>query len=86
LHNADFTSDMLLISLGSCDMVLGVQWLSQLGTVRWNFKKLQLEYTYQGQDHVLRGIRSKKPQLIGSDKLQKILQSTPELSMLQLME
>jgi len=43
LHNADFTSDMLLIPLGSCDMVLGVQWLSQLGTVRWNFKKLQLE-------------------------------------------
>jgi len=34
LHNADFESDMLLIPLGSYDVVLGVQWLSQLGTVR----------------------------------------------------
>ena len=69
LHNADFESDVLLIPLGICDMVLGVQWLSQLGTIRWNFKKLQLEYTYQGQDHVLRGMKSKKVQLIGSHKL-----------------
>ena len=86
LHNAEFESDMMLIPLGSCDMVLGVQWLSQLGTVRWNFKKLQLEYTYQGQNHVLRGIKSKKVQLISTNKLQRILQNTPEVCMLQIIE
>jgi len=28
LHNADFELNMMLIPLGSCDVVLGVQWLS----------------------------------------------------------
>lgn len=35
IHNAEFTSNVMMIPLGSCDMVvLGVQWLSQLGTVK----------------------------------------------------
>jgi len=33
LQGTEFSSDLLLIPLGSCDMVLGVQWLSQLGTI-----------------------------------------------------
>ena len=28
LHNAEFESDMMLIPLGSCDVMLGVHWLS----------------------------------------------------------
>lgn len=40
MQGIEFTSDVLLISLGSCDMVLGVQWLSMLVTVSWDFKKL----------------------------------------------
>jgi len=86
LHNAEFKSDMMLIPLVSCDVVLGVQWLSQLGTVRWNFKKLYMEFTYQGRDHVLRGMRGKKLQMIGNNKLQKLLDSTPQLCMLQVVE
>ena len=50
---------MLLIPLESCDMVLGVQWLSQLGTVKWNFKKLQMEFTYVGKVHTLSGMTGK---------------------------
>lgn len=41
IHNAIFETDMMLIPLGSCDVVLGIQWLSQLGTVRWNLNKLR---------------------------------------------
>jgi len=46
LQRAAFKSNMLLIPLGACDMVLGVQWLSILGTVKWNFKDLKMEFTY----------------------------------------
>lgn len=33
LQGTEFCTDVLLIPLGSCDMVLGVQWLSTLGTI-----------------------------------------------------
>ncbi|XP_074278160.1 uncharacterized protein LOC141601756 [Silene latifolia] len=59
LQNTEFKSDALLIPLGGCDMVLGVQWLSNLGTVKWNFKKLWMTFEYEGQHHMLRGIPPK---------------------------
>ena len=37
-QGANFCTDVLLIPLGSCDMVLGVQWLSILGIIQWNFQ------------------------------------------------
>jgi len=45
LQNTTFCSDVLLIPLGSCDMVLGIQWLSQLGTIQWNFNTLHMEFS-----------------------------------------
>jgi len=37
MHGTDFTSDVLLIPLGGCDLFLGIQWLATLGTIKWNF-------------------------------------------------
>ncbi|XP_074283542.1 uncharacterized protein LOC141608089 [Silene latifolia] len=59
LQNTEFKYDALLIPLVGCDMVLGVQWLSNLGTVKWNFKKLWMTFEYEGQHHMLRGIPPK---------------------------
>lgn len=42
----EFSTEVMLIPLGSCDMVLGIQWLSTLGTVNWNFKKLLMEFEW----------------------------------------
>ena len=84
LHNAIFETNMLIIPLGSCDMVLGVQWLSQLGTVRWNFEKLQMEFTYMGKGHVLRGMKRKRVQTMSKRQLQKMLVHSPQLCMIQI--
>ena len=60
-QNTTFASDMLLVPLGSCDMVLGVQWLSNLGTtIKWDFKKLIMEFDVQGKKLVLKGIPPKR--------------------------
>ncbi|XP_074318129.1 uncharacterized protein LOC141654920 [Silene latifolia] len=59
LQNTEFQCEALLIPLGSCDMVLGVQWLSTLGTVKWNFNKLWMSFEAKGIKHVLRGISPK---------------------------
>ena len=58
LRNTTFVTDVLLLSLENCDMVLGVQWLETLGVIQWDFKQLVMEFTLQGKRHVLRGSQS----------------------------
>ena len=36
------------VALGGCDMVLGIQWLSSLGTISWDFKYLHMEFMLKG--------------------------------------
>lgn len=40
-------------------MVLGIQWLSTLGNVLWDFKTLKMDFTYKGQKMSLRGTSHK---------------------------
>ena len=38
MQDKEFKSNMRLIPLGGCDMVLGIQWLAQLRPILWDFK------------------------------------------------
>ncbi|XP_048503129.1 uncharacterized protein LOC125498867 [Beta vulgaris subsp. vulgaris] len=75
LQNTTFQTDALLIPLGGCDMVLGVQWLQSLGTVKWNFQQLRMEFTYNGALHVLRGIHPKAPATVSGASMTKLMQT-----------
>ncbi|PHT90349.1 hypothetical protein T459_05462 [Capsicum annuum] len=44
LQGAEFCADFLLLPLGSCGVVLGVQWLLTLGGIKLNFRKLPWNY------------------------------------------
>lgn len=37
MNKKSFVAEVMLIPLGGCDMVLGVQWLSTLGQINWDF-------------------------------------------------
>lgn len=50
-----FVTDVLILPLRSCDMVLGVQWLETLGEIKWDFKELRTEFFVNKKRHVLRG-------------------------------
>ncbi|KAL8143460.1 LOW QUALITY PROTEIN: hypothetical protein V2J09_016492 [Rumex salicifolius] len=39
-----FHTEAMVLPLGCCDMVLGIQWLETLGPVIWDFKKLTMEF------------------------------------------
>ncbi|XP_042027154.1 uncharacterized protein LOC121774327 [Salvia splendens] len=55
LRGTTFVTDVLLLPLRSCDMVLGIQWLETLGDIQWNFKTLTMDFTLNGMRHLLRG-------------------------------
>ena len=66
-----FQTDVMLLPLGGCEMVLGIQWLSTLGTVRWNFKDLVMKFVYEGKKVCLRGTYRSELQWMSGKKLQK---------------
>ncbi|GJX00586.1 reverse transcriptase [Tanacetum coccineum] len=40
LQGHEFVTDVMILPLGGCGMVLGIQWLATLGTIQCDFKKL----------------------------------------------
>lgn len=55
LQGERFSSTVILLPLGGCEMVLGIQWLSTLGEIRWNFKELRIGFIYRGKYMTLGG-------------------------------
>nr|GEW16251.1 putative mitochondrial protein [Tanacetum cinerariifolium] len=58
LQNEVFTSDVMLLPLGGCEMVLGIQWLATLRDMQCNFKKLIMKFNHKGKQLVLRGMNN----------------------------
>jgi len=57
LGDMDYVTGPYIVPLGSCDMILGVQWLATLGSILWDFKKLTMEFMYKGRRHLLQGFK-----------------------------
>ena len=64
-------------------MVLGVQWLSTLGIIKWDLKNLKMEFMQGSKNFILRGIRGGNVQLLSQETLPKALRNATQLFMLQ---
>jgi len=56
-----------------------------LGVIKWDFKHLRMNFTYQGHSLTLRGIKVHKPQLLSQEQLPKALNNASHLCMLQML-
>nr|KYP59360.1 Transposon Ty3-I Gag-Pol polyprotein [Cajanus cajan] len=83
LQHNKFQADMMLIPLGCCDMVLGIEWLVTLGDIVWNFDKLKMEFVVDGKRHVLRGSSQNGIKIIKNQLMEKTLMNGVHLSMIQ---
>lgn len=66
-----FTSDVMLLPLGGCELVLGVQWLSTLDTIKWNFKELTMKFLFNGKKVILRGTNQSELTWMSGKQLSK---------------
>ena len=55
-----------LLELGGCGIVLGTQWLSTLGMISWDFKKLCMGFLYEGKQVWLQGLKESKSLIQGN--------------------
>ena len=62
-----------VISMGVVDIILGVQWLTILGTIEMNFHELFMQFKSQRKVVELRGLKENPPQMVSSHQMQKFL-------------
>ena len=78
LEEMNYQTDAYIVPRGSCDMILGIQWLSTLGFILWNFANLTMEFSYKGRRRVLQGQRRKELQW-AKGSTSKLLSSVAQL-------
>ncbi|RWW69953.1 hypothetical protein BHE74_00022407 [Ensete ventricosum] len=55
LQEQDIVADFFLLPLDGLDIVLGIDWLSTIGDIFWNFSKLTMKFFRKGKQVVLQG-------------------------------
>jgi hypothetical protein len=66
-------SHMLSIDIGSCDIVLGENWLRSLGPILMDFKELTMQFDQEGQQYKFQGIIVGSLNIISSHRMEKML-------------
>ncbi|RWW02502.1 hypothetical protein GW17_00034406 [Ensete ventricosum] len=57
LQDQEIIAYFFLLPLDDYEVVLGVEWLTTLGDVSWNFSKLIMKFSCKGKQVILRGKR-----------------------------
>ncbi|GJY42186.1 retrotransposon-related protein [Tanacetum coccineum] len=84
LQGETFVADMMVLPLGGCEMVLGIQWLSTLGDIKCNFKQLKMEFIYNKRRMVLRGTSKASVQWMEGKRQDKEVVSVENAELLML--
>ena len=76
LQGQELFVDFFLLPLEDYEVVLGIEWLSTLGDVSWNFSKLIMKFFINGRQVTLKGRRGGKVTTITSHRMERVLRKT----------
>ncbi|KAL5759714.1 hypothetical protein ACOSQ2_018552 [Xanthoceras sorbifolium] len=57
MQGVTFSTEMILLTLGGCDAVLGMQWIREIGSIMLDAKQLSMSFMKEGKWVSLQGIR-----------------------------
>ncbi|XP_021974785.1 uncharacterized protein LOC110869888 [Helianthus annuus] len=66
-------ADVLVLPLANYDMVLGVQWLSPLGDIVWNFQDMTMQFKVNEKVYQLKGSNTNKVSLCSTELMDHLL-------------
>jgi hypothetical protein len=64
---------MFSIDMSGCDIVLGVEWIINLGPILMDFKELTMEFNQEGQQYKFQCITVGSPKIISSHRMENLL-------------
>ncbi|KAF5477456.1 hypothetical protein F2P56_004096 [Juglans regia] len=68
VQSIPFTVDFFTLPLGGCDAVLGIQWLSTLSPILWDFVNMSMQFQFNGQEISLKGLTVPQSNLIDDEE------------------
>jgi len=81
-HGSNFQADFMVIPLGNCDVVLGVQWSVTLGDITWNLQKLEMSFVTGHKKVLLHGIKQGSVREVKTLKFNKKQESQVQILMI----
>ena len=66
-------SPMYAMEIKGVDIILGAQWLEMLGIVRLNLREQFIRFYENGRKYKLYSINSPPPQIVPSNKMEKMI-------------
>jgi len=66
-------SHTFVIEMGSCDIVLGVEWLCKLGPITIELKELYMSFQHDGYRYNFQGITTNSLEIMSSYQMEKLL-------------
>jgi hypothetical protein len=66
-------SHMFSIDMGGFDIMLGADWLKNLGPILMDFNELTMKFDHEGQKYKFQGIIVGSPEIISSHHMEKML-------------
>ena len=64
---------MFSIDMGGCDIVLGAEWLRNMGPILMDFKELTMQFIQKGQQYKFQGITTNSLEIISSHCMENLL-------------
>lgn len=73
IQGREFSVDLFILEIKGSEIVLGVQWMIELGTIKTNYRDLTMQFNYQGKEVVLQGENMLAPIPLKGKKLNKMM-------------
>lgn len=58
--------ELLLLPLKGCQVILGAQWMKELGEVTLNLEKLQVKFTYNNKEYIWQWLQQEELKMISN--------------------
>ncbi|RWV89931.1 hypothetical protein GW17_00047901 [Ensete ventricosum] len=73
LQDQEVVADFFLLPIDDYEVILGIEWLTTLGDISWNFSKLIMKFYCKGRQVTLRGKRGSHISTISTQRMEKVL-------------
>lgn len=83
MQGNQFQVDFLIPPSDNFDMILGIQWLIDLGDIMRNFKRLQMKFHIGGQECLLQWDNGQDLKLVSQANMHRLLVKETQLSLTQ---
>ena len=76
MQGQEFETEVYVLPLAGYEMILGMPWLSSLGTIHWNFEQLIMKFEWAGKSCTLNG-NLEALRVVEANELTKMLVQEP---------